>query len=246
MLATLLVVLVVLVAGAAVAVPVVDAAARDRAADRIATRVQAELGLPSQPLVRIGGTWFLWQAARGRYDGATIRTAGLTYDGVGLGATQVRLRDVGIPPSVLLGGSGTVTVAGGTVRTLAPWALMEDQAAEAAGSDVALQRDGKRIAATTDLAGVPLRVLLTPRVTEEAIVLRPTGVDVAGRELDVEAAGDLADRFGLGESADSLLDGFSYDLDQTSDRFEVRTATVGRDGLVVGGALEPVELAVGG
>lgn len=246
MLATFLVVLAVLVAGAAVAVPVLDAAARERAADSVASRVQAELGLRSPPLVKIGGTWFLWQAARGHYDGATIRTARLTYDGVDLGPTQVRLHDVAIPPSVLLGRSGTVTVAGGTVRTLAPWALLEAEATRAAGSDVTMRRDGQRIVATIDVAGVPLKVLLSPRVTKKAIVLRPTGVQVAGRRLDVGSASDLADRFGLGGAADSLLAGFSYDLAKTSDRFEVRTTTVGRDGLAVGGALEPLELPVGG
>lgn len=246
MLATLLVVLAVLLAGAAVAVPVLDATARDRAADRIAAQVQGELGLRSPPAVRIGGTWFLWQAARGRYDGATIRTARLPYEGVELGATQVRLRDVSIPPSVLLGRAGTVTVAGGTVRTLAPWALLEGEAAEAVGSEVAMRREGKQVSAAVDLAGVPLQVLLSPRVTQEAIVLRPTAVQIAGRELDVGAAGDLADRFGLGERADSLLGGFSYDLDQVSESLEVRTVTVGPDGLVVGGALQPIETAVGG
>ena len=243
---TVLVALLVLLVGAAIALPVVDSAARERVADRVAAQAQAELGLRSPPLVRIGGTWFLWQAVRGRYDGATIRTAKVTYDGADLGATRVRLTDVRVPPSVALGGSGTVTVAGGDVRTLAPWALLEQRASAAAGSDVALRRDGDQMAASVDVSGIPLEVRLRPRVTAKAIVLRPTAVSIAGRELGVQGASDLADRFGLGGAADALLSGFSYDLDQTSDQLDVRTATVVRDGLQVGGALRPLSFPVGG
>ena len=244
--ATVLIALLVIAVGVAIALPVVDSAARDRVADRIAAQAQAELGLRSPPLVRIGGTWFLWQAVRGRYDGATISTAKLTYDGADLGATRVRLTDVRVPPSVALGGSGTVTVGGGDVRTLAPWALLEERASAAAGSDVALSRDGRQMAASVDVSGVPLEVTLRPRVTEKAIVLRPTAVSIAGRELGVEGASDLADRFGLGGTADALLAGFSYDLDQTSDQLDVRTATVTNDGLLVGGALRPLSFPVEG
>ena len=244
--ATVLIALLVLLAGVAVALPVVDSAARERVADRVAAQAQAELGLASPPLVRIGGTWFLWQAVRGRYDGATIRTAKVTYDGADLGATRVRLTDVRVPPSVALGGSGTVTVAGGDVRTLAPWALLEQRASAAAGSDVVLRRAGDQMAASVDVSGIPLEVRLRPRVTARAIVLRPTAVSIAGRELGVQGASDLADRFGLGGAADALLSGFSYDLDQTSDQLEVRTATVVRDGLAVGGALRPLSFPVGG
>lgn len=244
--ATVLIALLVVAVGVAIALPVVDSAARERVADRIAARARAELGLDSPPLVRIGGTWFLWQAVRGRYDGATIRTAEVSYEGADLGATRVRLRDVRVPPSVALGRSGTVTVGGGDVRTLAPWALLEERASASAGTDVALGRDGRQVSASVDVSGVPLEVTLRPAVTEEAIVLRPTAVSIAGRELGVEGASDLADRFGLGAAADALLAGFSYDLDQTSDQLEVRSATVTDDGLAVGGALRPLSLPVGG
>ena len=244
--ATVLIVLLVIAVGVAIALPVVDSAARERVAERVAARAQAELGLGSPPLVRIGGDWFLWQAVHGRYDGATIRTARVTYADADLGPTQVRLTDVRVPPSVVLGGSGTVTVGGGDVRTLAPWALLEERASAAAGTEVALRRDGRQMVASVDVSGIPLEVALRPRVTAEAIVLRPTAVSIAGRELGVEGASVLADRFGLGGTADALLSGFSYDLDQTSDQLEVRTATVVGDGLAVGGALRPLSVPVGG
>lgn len=244
--ATVLVALVVIAVGVAIALPVVDAAARERVADRVAEQARAELGLASPPLVTIGGTWFLWQAVRGRYDGATIRTAKVSYEGADLGATRVRLTDVRVPPSVALGRSGTVTVGGGDVRTLAPWALLEERASAAAGTDVALARDGRQVSASVDVSGVPLEVTLRPRVTAKAIVLRPTAVSIAGRELGVEGATQLADRFGLGDTADALLSGFSYDLDQTSQQLDVRTATVTNEGLAVGGALRPLSFPVGG
>ena len=244
--ATVLIALLVIVVGLAVALPVVDSAARERVAERVAAQAQAELGLASPPLVGIGGTWFLWQAVRGRYDGATIRTAEVSYEGAALGATRVRLTDVRVSPWVALGRAGTVTVGGGDVRTLAPWALLEERASAAAGTDVALARDGRQMLASVEVSGIPLEVDLRPRVTEEAIVLRPTAVSIAGRELGVEGATTLADRFGLGDTADALLSGFSYDLDQTSEQLDVRTATVTNDGLAVGGALRPLSFPVGG
>ncbi len=241
-----MVVLLVLAVGGLIARPVVDAAARERVAAVLAERVQGELGLEKPPDVTIAGDGFLWQAVRGEYDGATISAPSLTYEGVTLGDTRVRLRRMQVPRAVLLGGDGTVSIASGEASGVLPWTELDARASEAFGTDVALSDDGGSLVADARIAAIPLALTGTPEVDDGQIVLRPTEVEVAGRELSVAAASDVADTLGLGRASEALLDGLAFSLDEVPVELTVERAEVGRDGLTVSGTLAPLEVPVEG
>ncbi len=241
-----LVVLLVLTIGGLVALPVIDTAARVRVAAVIAEQVQAELGLDQAPDVSVAGDDFLWQAARGEYDGATISAPTVAYEGVTLGTTRVRLRQMKVPRRVLLGGDGIVTIGSGDASAVLPWAELDARASDAVGTDVALSRDGGALVADAEVGSIPLALTGEPRVEDGAIVLSPTSVEVAGRELSLSAARTVADALGLGRASEALLDGITFGLDEVPEQLTVERAAVARDGLRISGSLSPVEVPVTG
>lgn len=241
-----LVVLLVLAIGGLVARPVIDTAARARVAAVIAEQVQLELGLEEPPDVTIAGEGFLWQAVRGEYDGATISAPSVRYEGVTLGATRVRLREMRVPRSVLLGGDGIVTIGSGDASAILPWKELDARASAAVGTTIALSRDGGSLTADAKVASIPLTLRGTPEVDGESIVLTPTEVEVSGRELSVKAARDVAETLGLGRASEALLDGISFGLDEVPEQLTVERVAVASSGLRLSGTLSPVEVPVTG
>ncbi len=241
-----LVVLLVLVVGGLVARPVIDTAARVRVAAVIAEQVQVELGLEEPPDVTIAGEGFLGQAVRGEYDGATISAPSLRYEGVTLGATRVRLKEMRVPCSVLLGGDGTVTVGSGDASAVLPWKELDARASDAVGTRITLSRDGGSLVAAAKVASIPLTLSGTPTVKGKNIVLTPTDVEVAGRELSVKAARGVAETLGLGRASEALLDGVTFSLDEVPEQLTVERVAVASSGLRISGTLAPVEVPVSG
>ncbi len=107
-------VVITLVVVAVVAV-VADGGARRWTEDRLATRIQSSQQLPEQPSVTIGGTPFLVQALRGRYDDVQLRLGPVSVPGgPPLTSVQARLTGVSAPLSSL--GSAAATNADPDVR----------------------------------------------------------------------------------------------------------------------------------
>lgn len=236
-----LVVAVVLAVGLVVA----DRVARTAAQDRLARQAQAELSLPEPPQVRIGGTSFLWQAVRGRYERVDLAAPSLTWGGTTVRGVSLQVRDVRVPRSVLRGAGGEVRVARGSARALLPWSLLAERASAATGAALALDAgpDGT-VRATTEvgLLGRDVEVSLrsTPELADGEVVLRPVAVAVGGRELSVDSARRPLEALGL----ERVLRAVPLPLDDVPQGVAPTRLRVVDGGIVVDAALAAQVLQV--
>ena len=230
LLVTLLALGVVLVAG--------DLAARRYATGRFAEQVRARYDLPADPAVTVAGGSFLWQAVRGRFEDVTVHAAEVPAGKVVLHDVRVRVPEVDVPPAVLLGGSGTVDVAAGTVRARVPFGDLARQVS-ARGLDVALARSGEAVRATTRVRvftlGVDLAVTVRPELDGSSVRLEPVSAQVAGAEVPLGRAEDLLEAAGF--------DGWSVALSDVPREVDLQDLEVEDSGVLVRGALRATSVA---
>ena len=189
----LLVVLVLLVGGLLVADPAVEAWAEDRVALEIARQGR----LAGAPTVDIGGTPFLTQAVRGRYDDVRIRLAAEQLRQPEGTRADITLRGVRLPLSELASDAVQevpVDRVEGTV--VLSYELLSAQLGP--GTTLRPDRDGLRITRTVELLGreVPLTATGRLRLDGDEVVIDVARVSGAGVRLPgvvVDRAADLLD-----------------------------------------------------
>jgi hypothetical protein len=159
------VVVLAILAGGAV---VTDSVLRGEAEDRIASEVTAIPGMQTTPGVSIGGFPFLTQVAGGSLDTVRLTTPTATVDGLLLDDVEVELS------GVLIESPYTASRAVLTARTT-PEAV-EDVLAV----DLDLAVRGGQLVARTTVAGLPLDVVLAPRVSGREVSVEITGFVLAG------------------------------------------------------------------
>jgi hypothetical protein len=137
-----------------------DLAARSYASGRFAGELRTRYDLPADPSVRVAGGSFLWQAVRGRFDDVTVDVGEMPAGKVTLRDVRVRIPEVDVPLGVLVGGSGTVDLAAGTVRGQVSYADLAQQVSPG-GLRVDLARAGDAIRATTTVRVFTLEVPLS-------------------------------------------------------------------------------------
>jgi hypothetical protein len=138
---------------------------RPTAERRIAEGLADELGLARRPSVHVDGFPIVLDALRQRVDGVDVDIAGETFSGLRVEQLSVHIRRVSFRTGEVLGGSGTIRVAGGDGE-----ALITDA----------------DISAYLERAGVPVRVRFSPgRVTVTGTLT------VAGSTATVSVSGPL-------------------------------------------------------
>ena len=224
---------------------VLDRAARAAAQERLARQAQVELSLPEPPRVRIGGTSFLWQALRGRYDRVDAAAPVLTWEGATVREVSLRVRDVDVPRSVLRGGGGEVRLRAGTASALLPWPLLAERASAAAGASLDLDAgpDGT-VRATTGVRvlgrDVDVSLRSDPELGDGEVLLRPVAIAVGGRELSLDSARRPLGALGLEE----VLRPVRLPLDDVPEGVSPTRLRVVEDGVVVDADLTARELLV--
>lgn len=165
-----LVVIGLLVGGAAVA----DGIVREQTQDRLATELQRQIpGLDSTPDVTIGGFPFLTQVLAGQLDDVHLSAADLTVEGLRLEDVDVRLTGVTTDQPT--------TADHATLNAFTSLGSIQDVVD--APVDLAIE-DGLLVASGT-LLGVPLEVLLTPRPDGRSIAVDIESLRIGGRTVDV-------------------------------------------------------------
>ncbi|MFD0484580.1 DUF2993 domain-containing protein [Kineococcus sp. GCM10028916] len=215
---------VILVAG--------DLAARSYATGRFAGELRSAYDLPADPTVTVAGGSFLWQAVRGRFDDVTVDVGQMPAGKVTLRDVRVRIPEVDVPLGVLVGGSGTVDLAAGTVRGQVSYADLAQQVSPG-GLRVALARAGDAIRATTTVRvftlGVELAVTVRPELDGASVTLDPVSAEVAGAEVPLSRAERLLEAAGFG--------GWSIALSDVPPHVDLDAFQVADSGVLVSGTL---------
>lgn len=199
----------VLVGGTLLADRVTRSIAQDVAGDA----VRSQLGA-SDPQVDIAGFPFLTQLARGTLDDVHLTAPAATLRG--LDVTDLDVVATGVAVREPRGAEHVVATA--TV----PTAALESLLRERTGWDLALAVDGEAMAATGEVAGVPVGVTLT---------LAPAGADGIAATITSASLGGFSIDAGL------LPDGLASRItevdvaDQLPAGAQVTAATVRPDGL---------------
>lgn len=188
------VVLGVLVGGAAVA----DGVVRERTEDELAANLQTQIpGLDAEPEVTIGGFPFLTQVLAGELDEVHATAPSLTVEGIPLEDVVVDLAGVSTDqPTQVRDATMTASVSLASMT-------------EVLAVPVDLAIDGERLVASGDILGLPLEAALAPRADGRAIAVDVETINLGGVEVAVEdLPGALADQLtGLTVPVDGLPEG---------------------------------------
>lgn len=175
----LIVVLAVLLGMALLATELVAKPYAERA---IASRIRDERGLASDPDVDLKGFPFLFAAARGQLDGASVVVEGYDVDGLRLRRATLDLDGIAFSAADLISGSSDVEAERATL------------VAEVTDADLNSWLATRAIAATVEFAAGTVQV--RGRIDLEGIGLDRLGIDRLGalEDLggDVEARGTVA------------------------------------------------------
>nr|WP_281372935.1 DUF2993 domain-containing protein [Kineococcus aurantiacus] len=224
----------VTLAALAVIAVAADLGARAWATARVATELRTRYDLPQDPRVTVAGGSFLWQVARGRFEDVTVTVGQLPAGSLALHDVRVRVPEVDVPPTVLLGRAGTVDLAGGTLRAQVPFADLARQVS-VAGLDVRLARDGDAVRAATTVrvltAGLELAVTARPVLDGAAVRLEPVSAQLAGATVPLSRARRLLELAGV--------DDLSVPLEGVPAQVRLSGLRVTDTGLAVEGALAP-------
>jgi hypothetical protein len=116
--------------------------------------------------------------------------------------------------------SGVLTGSIGTATAMVPWDVIAERVVPgaAAGGPVSLRGENGQVVLEASFRGVPATVTLLPEVTGAGeVVLSPTGLSIAGREVPLAAARSLGLADALAESrALQGTQGLGLDYDVTS------------------------------
>jgi hypothetical protein len=213
-----LVVLTLLLGGAAVA----DGLARSAAEERVAAEIAQTLpGVGGVPEVSIGGVPFLTQYAAGR-----LRTVRITADDATV--EGLRMEDV----AVVLDGVSTskpYTAERGTLTALVRTQAIAD--VMSVPLDLSI-RDGELVASMS-VFGLPLDVVLEARAAGTAVEVDVTGFVLAGAHVD---SADLPAQI------TAQLQGLAFGVPGLPPGMELTDVTVAADGLVLTAAAEALVL----
>jgi hypothetical protein len=186
------VVLVLLGAGA-------DFAAARIFEDRVTDVLQREYDLGRRPVVQVRDVPFLPRLATGRFSTIDVAATDATARGVNAARLRLTLHDVRVPPEVMLGEPGRVTVdrADGTIE-LTEAEVNRLVADRLQGGSLAIGEDGVEVRTQVRLLGQPLDALLTGRlgVRDGEVTFTPDEVRLGEQgRLDPAQEGLLASRF---------------------------------------------------
>jgi hypothetical protein len=236
---TRLIRLLVTVVALGVILVAADLAARSYGTGRFASQLRSSYDLPADPRVSVAGGSFLWQALRGRFDDVTVRIDEMPNGTVALQDVRVRIPEVEVPLGVLVGGSGTVDVAAGTVRAQVSF---DDLAGQVSVADLPLDlsRTGDAIRATTTVRvftlGLDLAVTVRPVIDGSVVQLEPVNAEVAGADVPLSRVEDLLEAAGFG--------GWSIALPDVPPEVALDSLQVVDSGVVVRGAVTATSIDV--
>jgi hypothetical protein len=188
----------------AVAVLVLLGAAADFAAarifeDRVTEALQREYDLGKRPVVQVRDVPFLPRLATGRFSTIDVAATDATARGVNAAQLKLTLHGVRVPPEVMLGEPGAITVdrADGTIE-LTEAEVNRLLADRLQGGSVAIKEDGVEVRSRVEFLGQPLDVLVTGELgaREGGVTFTPSEVRLGGqRRIDPSAEDLLASRF---------------------------------------------------
>lgn len=234
----------VTVVALAVILVAADLGARSYVLGRVAQGIADEYGLDTRPEVSVAGGSFLVQVARGGFEDATLRVEDFPAGDLTLSDVRVRIPEVDVPTGVLLGGSGTVDLGAGTVRALADFGSLSEQVSAASPVEIALERSGDDVRASTTVSvlGFDLELALSvePRLQDGGVRLVPVAAELGGREVPLSRARDLLSAAGF-----SLLDGWTVGLDDVPAQIDVQSLDVTDAGIEVRGASLATSIELG-
>jgi hypothetical protein len=188
----------------AVAVLVLLGAAADFAAarifeDRVTEALQREYDLGQRPVVQVRDVPFLPRLATGRFSTIDVAATDATARGVNAAQLKLTLHGVRVPPEVMLGEPGAITVdrADGTIE-LTEAEVNRLLADRLQGGSVAIKEDGVEVRSRVEFLGQPLDVLVTGELgaREGGVTFTPSDVRLGGQgRIDPSAEDLLASRF---------------------------------------------------
>lgn len=228
LLLTLLVV-AVLVGGAVVAAPLVDAAARAAAQERVAVEVARLTGATGGVDVEVRGGWFVPQAVRGRYEDVRVVARGVPAGDLRVEEVDARLSGVELPLREVVDGRVDrveVERATSTARLAYP-VLNRVLGQREPPLSVAPEQGALRVTGTARVLGQDLSLSALVDLTAQA-----GGVSAVPRQLDSGSA--LLDRLSrsvLGGLRDRLA--FQVPLEQLPFSQQVTGVEARTTGLVV-------------
>ncbi|MCZ7437086.1 DUF2993 domain-containing protein [Micromonospora sp. WMMC241] len=206
-----------LLAGTAVLFLVVAAVVADRVtawlvAGRLADRVACATGV-SRPSVELSGFPVLPQVVGGRLDRIRVGVVGARAGGLHVDRVDAELRDVRT-------GDGPARIGDAAVAVLVGYEALP---AEAAGRALRYRYAGGLLGIDTQMAAVPVTLLVRPTLDGGRLNLTPIEVEVFGVR---RPAGKLLDRLGGGPDLGRALPALPADL-------SYRSVAATADGLLV-------------
>jgi LmeA-like phospholipid-binding len=188
----------------AVAVLVLLGAGADFAAarifeDRVTEALQREYDLGKRPVVQVRDVPFLPRLATGRFSTIDVAATDATARGVNAAQLKLTLHGVRVPPEVMLGEPGAITVdrADGTIE-LTEAEVNRLLADRLQGGSVAIKEDGVEVRSRVEFLGQPLDALVTGELgaREGGVTFTPSEVRLGEQgRIDPSAEDLLASRF---------------------------------------------------
>jgi LmeA-like phospholipid-binding len=190
----LIAVLVLVLLGAAA-----DFAAARVFEDRVTEALQREYDLGRRPVVQVRDVPFLPRLATGRFSTIDVAATDATARGVNAAQLKLTLHGVRVPPEVMLGEPGQITVdrADGTIE-LTEAEVNRLLADRLQGGSVAIKEDGVEVRSQVELLGQPLEALITGELgaREGGITFTPSEIRLGEQgPIDPSAEDLLASRF---------------------------------------------------
>ncbi|GAA1624360.1 LmeA family phospholipid-binding protein [Georgenia ruanii] len=164
----------VLLVAVAVAADRVAAGVAERAA---ATEIARQVDVAGTPDVTIAGFPFLTQLAARDLDDVRVRAEGVAAEGVELGDVDIRARGVGLAQPLT---ARTVRLTG-TLRQPDLQRLVD----QATGMSLTVDTGTDGVTLGTTVLGQPLELLAVPEVSDGTLTLRPAGVTLGDKAVDV-------------------------------------------------------------
>ena len=167
--------------------------------DRVTEALQREYDLGKRPVVQVRDVPFLPRLATGRFSTIDVAATDATARGVNAAQLKLTLHGVRVPPEVMLGEPGAITVdrADGTIE-LTEAEVNRLLADRLQGGSVAIKEDGVEVRSRVEFLGQPLDALVTGELgaREGGVTFTPSEVRLGGQGLIDPSAEDLlASRF---------------------------------------------------
>ena len=166
--------------------------------DRVTEALQREYDLGKRPVVQVRDVPFLPRLATGRFSTIDVAATDATARGVNAAQLKLTLHGVRVPPEVMLGEPGQITVdrADGTIE-LTEAEVNRLLADRLQGGSVAVKEDGVEVRSRVELLGQPLEALITGELgaREGEVTFTPSEIRLGERRIDPSATDLLASRF---------------------------------------------------